>query len=207
MTIQEINAIFKSELRKSNIRIIGDIPFSEENIEILVPKILPELKYYFAFYAGHYMESLCILLVFCAQIEFDGNVYWNYIERRLMPLSPEKRNIIRKQFNMGCNRYELPEFERERLVGHAIITPIICHAGISQSLLEDYFRIYEDALQDAEQSGVLDITEGIFDHFDYRAPVYVRRFLETLPILLEFMEHRWNVKFASSEDKKAMLFL
>lgn len=179
-SLKEINEIISNELMKPTIRIIGDIPMTEDDFEILVTKLRLALKADFRLNARLFSESLILCLVYCAQIYFSNNDYWSHVESRFMPFPLDHRPQIRKQFSAICTLYGLPAFEHERQLGHAIITPIICHAGIPKAQLDDFFRLFDEAVQDVEQSGWMDFSEGIFDYFEMRAPVYIRRFIDSL---------------------------
>ena len=179
-SINEINEIISKELMKPTTRIIGDISLSDDDFEILVSRLRLALKADFQKNSKQYSESLMMCLVYCAQIYFSNNDYWSHVENHFMPISLDFRQKIRKQFNAICTLYGLPKFEHERQLGHAIITPIICHAGIPRAQLDEFFRLFEEAVQDAEQSGWSDLSDGIFDYFEMRAPVYIRRFINSL---------------------------
>lgn len=179
-SLKEINEIISNELTKPTIRIIGDIPITEDDFEILVKKLRLALKADFRLNARQFSESLILCLVYCAQIYFSNNDYWSHVESRFMPFSLDHRSQIRKQFSAVCLLYGLPAFEHERQLGYAIITPIICHAGIPRAQLDDFFRLFDEAVQDVEQSGWMDFSEVIYDYFEMRAPVYIRRFIDSL---------------------------
>lgn len=179
-SLKEINEIISKELMKPTTRIIGDISLNETEFEILVSKLRLVLKADFVQYSKQYSESLMMCLVHCAQIYFSNNDYWSHVENHFMPISLDHRQQIRRQFNAICSLYGLPKYEHERQLGHAIITPIICHAGIPRAQLDEFFRLFEEAVQDVEQSGWSDISDGIFDYFEMRAPVYIRRFIDSL---------------------------
>ena len=179
-SIDEINKIISSEFMKPTIRIIGDISLEEEDFNLLVSKLRLALKADFRINSRRYSECLILCLVYCAQLFFDNNDYWSHVGNHFMTFSYNQRQTISKQFKNICTLYGLPKFERERQLGHAIITPIICHAGIPLAQMYDFFNLYEEAVQDTNQSGITDLTEGIIDYFDMKAPVYIRRFIDSL---------------------------
>lgn len=179
-SIQEINKILIREL-SGNIRIIGDIELSSEDFEILKSRLRLTLRADFKTNANYYGESLCVFLVYCAQMFFDEHGFWLYVEDLLMKISFVQRHDIRKQFITTCKFYGFNDFENERISGHAIITPIICHAGISNSNLDSFFEILKDAVSDVEFAGELNLSEGIFDYFlIHMAPIYIKRYLNSL---------------------------
>lgn len=176
----DINKIISLELAKPTIRLISDINLSQEEFDILIPKLQRNLIPNFVDYTDYVAESLSVVMVYIAQNYYESGNYWSVVEKYFLPFKAQERTVIRKRFCKVCHTYHLPDFEEERQEGYKIITPIICHAGIPDNQLDHYFQIFDDAFENYDNSAWTDITEEISDAFNFKAPVYINRFLDAL---------------------------
>ena len=177
----------------TQVKIIGDIPLSRNDFEYLAEKIRVfiqngvENELF-----NKYRASIATFLVFGAVYYYDGGTYWPNIEKYTGDIQTNRRNDFYKRFIYILEHLNLPRFEKEQEEGFRYVTPILCHAGIPQSCLDDYFEVVSDTLNNTA------FFEGhILEEFKY-----FMRFKVQKPVIryFEFLENEAEEFLQNSRD-------
>lgn len=169
---------------KKDIRLIGDIHVDDVSYSELENALNFMLEKNFEYYASIYKESLILLLVKNAERNYAGS-FWEHLK---FEFKPQHRKCIQNLFKEVCERNGLPLFEREAEEGYNIITPFICHAGITEEELYDFFSAFDKHFDEKYPDEFLrSLTEG-----KYVRP-HTKRYFENLgdngiPFLIQWQD-------------------
>lgn len=161
LTLKNIDDVLTDKLKQ--VKLIGELPLSQNDFEYLAKKVKTfiengvENELF-----NKYRASIAAFLVFGAVYYYEGKGYWFHLEKYTGELHQDRRNALYKRFLYILEQLNLPKFEREQEEGYKYVTPIVCHAGIPQSCLDDYFDVVSDTL-----NNTLFFEGNILDEFKY----------------------------------------
>jgi len=145
LSLNKIEGILSEKLH--TVRIIGDLPISQKDFEYLAETIqnyaqIGLMDQLFK----NYQICMAAFMVFTATYYYEEGAFWPYIEKYIRETSQNERNKLYQCFSFSVRRFKLPVFVKEQLEGQKYVTPIVCHSGIPQSCLDDYFDVVSDTL-------------------------------------------------------------
>lgn len=145
LTLKNIEDILFEKLQ--TVRIIGDLPISKHDFEYLAEKIqdFTQIKLKDQLF-NKYQTCIAVFMVFTATYYYEERAFWPHVEKYIGETSQNQRIELYQCFSFTVRRFKLPVFLKERIEGQKYVTPIVCHSGIPQSCLDDYFDVVSDTL-------------------------------------------------------------
>ncbi|MEN6325857.1 MAG: hypothetical protein ABFD18_06590 [Syntrophomonas sp.] len=169
LSLKNIEAILSEKLQ--TVRIISDLPISQKDFDYLAEIIqnytqigLKDQLF------NKYQTCIAVFMVFTATYYYEERAFWPYIEKYIGETTPNQRNDLYRCFSFTVRLFKLPLFIKEQSEGQKYVTPIVCHSGIPQSCLDDYFDVVSDTL-----NNTLFFEGHILDEFKYFMRYKVQR--------------------------------
>lgn len=183
--LKTFNRKIFEEMKRDDIQLIGDISVDDDSYRQLEEALCVVWERDYRYYGRLYKESLILLLVKNAERHYGGS-FWEHLK---INFNLNQRSYTRKLFLEVCERHGFPTFETEAEEGYGIITPYICHSGIPNDELSDFFAVFESYFD----SRNVQAFPNLIDQRSYLVRPHTRRFLKFLdanlfPFLLQWDE-------------------
>ncbi|HHX37437.1 MAG TPA: hypothetical protein GX717_05600, partial [Clostridiaceae bacterium] len=183
--LKTFNLQIIEQMKRDDIKLIGDISLDYASYQRLEDALSDLLKVDFRYYSELYKESLILLLVKNAERHYGGS-FWEHLK---INFNLNQRSFTRDLFLEVCELYGFPIFETEAKEGYRIITPYICHSGIPNDELPDFFTVFENYFDNGNVQAFL----NQLDQRPYLVRRHTARFLDYLaanryPFLLQWDE-------------------
>lgn len=183
--LKTFNRKIFEEMKRDDIQLIGDISLDNDSYRQLEEALYVVWERDYRYYGRLYKESLILLLVKNAERHYSGS-FWEHLK---INFNLNQRSYTRKLFLEVCERHGFPTFETEAEEGYGIITPYICHSGIPNDELSDFFAVFESYFDSRNVQAFL----NLIDQRSHLVRSHTRRFLTYLaanqfPFLLQWDE-------------------
>lgn len=179
-----LNRYVVSEMSKEDVHLIGNIPFNNEEYNNLSDYLSLFLEQDFNYYSELYKELLVLLLVKNAERNYSGD-FWSQLK---FDFKNPQRKKTRELYFKVCKHYNFPTFRKEAEAGYSIITPYICHSGITNDELPDFFNMFEKNFDVRHPDDLLNMftyrpyirphTKRFFDHLKENALSFLLQWYE-----------------------------
>lgn len=160
------------EMKREDVLLIGDISLDDDSYRRLEEAFSVLWKINYRYFGELYKESLILLLVKNAERNYSGN-FWGHLK---FDINLNQRDFTRDLFSNVCERYNFPTFETEAKEGYGIITPYICHSGIPNEELSDFFAAFDNYFDNGN-------VQAFINQIDQRPSLvrrHTKRFLDYL---------------------------
>jgi len=125
-----------------NIRLLGEISFSDKDIDILTDLIrqnlIPNISKGFKYLITKTPACFACFLVVMGKFYDKDAGYWPIVEQKIGPIDLNWQVKWGKFFLKFLLDHNLPKFDEEE--GLAYVTPILSHVCIPDSCLDEYFE-------------------------------------------------------------------